>query len=99
TRSCGRVFRSSRARIGGSGMARSRKRISSENRTGVALLYCSEEPRTLPITWGRQLWRVQRPRSLLQKSRPLAAIGREPVHLTIFDQFLQGKRNDSEGIS
>src|SRR6266478_2176319 len=62
TRSCGRVFRSSRPRIGGSGIARCRKRISSGNRTGIDLLYCSEEPRTLPITWGRRLWRGQRPR-------------------------------------
>src|SRR6266478_9066347 len=99
SRSCGSVFRSSRPRIGGSGIPRFRKRISSGNRTGIDLLYCSEEPRTLPITWGRRLWRGQRPRPPLQKSRPLAAIGREPVHLTIFHQSLQGKRNDSEGIS
>ena len=45
----------------------------------------------LAITWGRRLWRGQRPRSLLQKSRPLAAIGREPVHLTIFLQSLPGE--------
>src|SRR5271168_1392659 len=59
TRSCGTVSRSSRPRIGRSGILRCRNRISSGNRIGIDSRYCSEEPRTLPITWGRRHWRGQ----------------------------------------
>src|SRR5271168_4770292 len=59
TRSCGKVSQSSRPRIGRSGILRCRKRISSGNLIGIDSRYCSEEPRTLPIAWGRRHWRGQ----------------------------------------
>ena len=49
--------RSSRPRTGRSGIPRYRKRISSGSRIGIDSRFCSEEPRTLPITWGRRPWR------------------------------------------
>jgi hypothetical protein len=43
-----------------SGESRRRKRISNGSRIGIDSRFCSEEPRTLPITWGRRHWRGRR---------------------------------------
>src|SRR5271163_2840489 len=59
TRSSGMVSRSSRLRIGRSAIPRCRKGISSGSRIGIDSRCCSEEPPTLPITWGRRHWRGQ----------------------------------------
>ena len=52
--------RSSRPRIGRSGITRCPKRISSESRIEIDSQFFSEERRTSLITWVRRHWRGQR---------------------------------------
>lgn len=60
TTSCGKGSRSSRPRIGRSGITRCPKRISSGSRIEIDSRFFSEERRTSLITWVRRHWRGQR---------------------------------------
>jgi len=68
TRTCGTVLRSSRPRIGRSAILPCRKRISSGSRIGIDSRFCSQEPRTSLITWGKRQWHRQRHCDSLESS-------------------------------
>jgi len=94
----GKAIRSSRLRTGRGGIPRYRRRISSGSRIGIDSRFCSEEPRTLPITWGRRP--LARCKGIVGGSIDRTASskrGRTSPPRNI-RSVLQGIRNDSEGI-
>jgi len=84
------VLRSFRPRIGRSGTRPSRRRTSSENRIGIDSRCWLGEPRILPITWDRRLWRGQRQSRRLRAARRHAAILTESIQLATLHQSSRG---------